>query len=750
MKTNRQKQLAINEELSALVAKAKTGDQDAFTELYDRTAPDLYRCIRAMTRNEDLAWDIQQDTYLRAFRSLNTLENNAVFFPWLRRIAVNVAATQMKQRIPMTFTELSSDDEDDAIPELPDCSADNQPELSLDRKETARLVQEIVSALPEAQQLIVGMRYYDELSVKEIAETLKLSTGAVKAQLFHGRKKVETAVRALEKQGVKLYGLSPVAFLVALMRRAEPAASASVKQAAVKAAVAKGAVDAVTSAAVPVAAKTFGQVLAGRLLAGALAVALIGGGIWGGAKLLKSNNTDAPYQPTTSVADERLAGVETPEELTTANEDLPVVSDSVITNPISTEPEESEAPNEPTKPSEPEPTNPSESADPTNPGESVDPSESGEATEPSKSGEQPERLADHCGENLTWSYDLDRHKLTIQGSGPMYDYDNASDRAPWYEYHDSIYSIDFPAGLTTIGSYAFCDCTAFGSYVGLSSLPNGLSTIGRGAFMGCSNINRIILPESLSSVADSAFSGCTDLREIWVLNPNCRIDANQGFLSNVTVCAYPGSSAEQLVQANGCASDPIVVDQSMVVARMKQSLNAMSADWFVKIGTRYLLRVTGHEPLVATEAELQQAKENGSIVLKDREYRYTESIEEVNNYIEEAQTNYMWLNPNIEGDAWLLGPDVLTAVRTENGYVFYRNRCDGASVHYLSDRSTNVGWIWLEADTIVSNRGEESTFAEFAAQSNYGDNPSTICPNFYLVLGPNDDIRLIKTSAGIK
>ena len=747
MKTTKTTNNMMNEDLSALVAKAKTGDQAAFTELYDRTAPELYRCIRAMTRDEDLTWDIQQDAYLKAYESLNTLESNDAFFPWLRRIAVNGTVSHMRKQRTLSFTELVSDEDADTTPELPDLSVENQPELSLDRKETARLVQEILSKLPEEQQLIVGMHYYDELSVKEIAETLKLSTGAVKAQLFHGRKKVETAVRALEKQGVKLYGLSPVAFLVALMRRAEPAASASVKQAAVKAAVARASVDAVASAAVPVAAKTFGQVLAGRLLAGALAVALIGGGIWGGAKLLKSGNTDAPYQPTTSVTDERLAGVETPEELTATNEDLPVVTEPVVTNPISTEPEESEAPTEPTKPSEPKP---SDSTEPTNPGESVDPSESGEAIEPSESGEQPERLAHHCGENLTWSYDPKWGTLTIQGSGPMYDYDNASDRAPWYEYHDAIRDINFPAGLTTIGSYAFCDCTAFGSYDGLSFLPNGLSTIGRGAFTGCSNINRIILPESLSSVADSAFSGCTNLREIWVLNPSCRIDANQGFLSNVMVCAYPGSSAEQLVQANGCASNPIVVDQSMVVARMKQSLNAMSAGWFVKIGTRYLVEVKGNEPLVVTEAELQQAKENGSIVLKDREYRYTESIEEVNNYIEEAQANYMYLNSSIEGDAWLLGPDVLTAVRTENGYVFYRNRCDGATVDYLSDRSTNVGWIWLDADTIVSDMGEERTFAEFAAQTSYGDNPSTICPNFYLILGLNDDIRLIKTSAGRK
>ena len=248
MKTNENELRMKNEALAKLAAKAKTGDQAAFTELYNRTSNDLFRCIRAMTRDEDLTWDIQQDSYLRAFQSLDKLENNEAFFPWLRRIAVNVTADRMKQRLPLTFTELTVED-DGGMPELPDLNPANQPELSLDWKETSRLVQEILSKLPEEQQLIVGMRYYDELSVKEIAGLLNISDGAVKAQLFHGRKKVETAVRALEKQGIKLYGLSPVAFLVALMRRAEPAAASGTRQAAVKAAVTKVSADAVAATA---------------------------------------------------------------------------------------------------------------------------------------------------------------------------------------------------------------------------------------------------------------------------------------------------------------------------------------------------------------------------------------------------------------------------------------------------------------------------------------------------------------------
>ena len=156
------------EMLSALVAKAKAGDHEAFTALYDRTAPELYRCIRAMTRDEDLAWDIQQDAFLHAFQNLDTLENNESFFPWLRRIAVNGTVSHMRKRRAISFTELAGDDDDDAFPELPDLSPESQPELALDQKETSRLVQEILSKLPEAQQLIVGMRYYDELSVRKL------------------------------------------------------------------------------------------------------------------------------------------------------------------------------------------------------------------------------------------------------------------------------------------------------------------------------------------------------------------------------------------------------------------------------------------------------------------------------------------------------------------------------------------------------------------------------------------------------
>ena len=70
---------------------------------------------------------------------------------------------------------------------MPCQRATSQPELSLDRKETSRLVQEILSKLPEGQQMILGMRYYDELSVKEIARLLNRKEWTVRKQLVRGK-----------------------------------------------------------------------------------------------------------------------------------------------------------------------------------------------------------------------------------------------------------------------------------------------------------------------------------------------------------------------------------------------------------------------------------------------------------------------------------------------------------------------------------------------------------------------------------
>ena len=346
-----------------LVAKAKAGDQAAFTELYEQTSTGLYRTIRSMVRDEDLAWDILQDTYLQAFCDLGKLEANEAFLSWLRRIAVTMTAKKMNQRQLLTFTELA--DADDELPELPDLSPDAQPELALDRKETSRLVREILAGLPEEQQLIVGMRYYEDMPIKEIAETLHVAPGTVKAQLCFGKKKVEAGVRALEKQGIKLYGLAPLPFLLALLRQLEPAAGAE-KQ-VLRAVLAEAPAAAGTSA-VTVTAMTASQVflkgLGVKLLAVAAAAAVLVGGKLGYDALKK--NLDPPVGPELPSITEPVELDETPESLETAPTERVISADTPES--LETEPTEDATPTDSPESLVTEPTEPSETpAEPTVP-----------------------------------------------------------------------------------------------------------------------------------------------------------------------------------------------------------------------------------------------------------------------------------------------------------------------------------------------------------------------------------------------
>ena len=474
----------------ALVAKAKAGDQAAFSELYSQTCTGLYRSVCAMVHDEDLAWDIIQDSYLKAFQSLDKLEADGAFLSWLRRIAVNETARQTAKRLPLTFTELSGDGDDEFRPELPELDPDAQPELALDRKESARLVREILAELPEQQRLIVGMRYFEELDTNEIASLLHLAPSTVRVQLHAGRKKVETKVRALEQQGVKLYGLSPMPFLLALLRRIEPAEAAERKllstilsqTPAAGSAAAAGAADAAALTATPVTVSSFGHVLAGRLVAGVLAVALIGGGIFAGVKLLKSNNTDEPYQPTTSATSERLAETETePTEPTVRPTQTPAHEDSDqnLWLPEDTDPE---------------------------------PEETGEFVP------DPSWPTGSCGENLTWYFDAKRGRLTIAGSGAMNDYphwwtdeDNYAS-FPWYSKLSEIKSVRLLDGVTHVGDGAFAECIALTRV----SIPDSVTSIGDSAFADCNRLTSLTIPDSVTGIGDSAFQWCKALSDVTI------------------------------------------------------------------------------------------------------------------------------------------------------------------------------------------------------------------------------------------
>ena len=214
---------AAAEPMGSLVDRARAGDQGALQALYEQTYAQVYYTVKSMIKSEDDVFDILQDSYLKAFSHLDRFTSGAEFTPWIKTIAANTARDWLKKRRPMLFSELAGAEASDTPPEeyFADDRPEHLPEQVLDQKETVRLVREIIETLPEDQRAAIGMFYYEELSVRQIAAAMGVSESAVKSRLAYGRQKIEKKVRELEKKGTKLYGLSPIPFLLWLLRGLE-------------------------------------------------------------------------------------------------------------------------------------------------------------------------------------------------------------------------------------------------------------------------------------------------------------------------------------------------------------------------------------------------------------------------------------------------------------------------------------------------------------------------------------------------
>ena len=103
---------------------------------------------------------------------------------------------------------------------LEELDAQRIPDKAIDNAETARMIEQIVDELPDAQRAATLMFYYGEMSVKEIATAMGVSENTVKSRLNYARKAIKEKVLDHEKQGIKLYGLSPLPFLLYFLRLA--------------------------------------------------------------------------------------------------------------------------------------------------------------------------------------------------------------------------------------------------------------------------------------------------------------------------------------------------------------------------------------------------------------------------------------------------------------------------------------------------------------------------------------------------
>ena len=201
----------MNRDFIKIIDVAKSGNGKAYEDLYNMTKDSAYFVAFSITKNEQDAMDILQDSYLKAFNSLDTLRQPEVFDSWLNRIVANNSKKYISKNKPLLFGDISND-----IPNLYEeesKSSDNTPHEIIDNKETSKMVMDIIDNLSEDKRLIVIMYYYQEMLVKEISETLDLPITTIKYKLLSARQDMKKDILSLEKKGMKIYSVVPLSIV---------------------------------------------------------------------------------------------------------------------------------------------------------------------------------------------------------------------------------------------------------------------------------------------------------------------------------------------------------------------------------------------------------------------------------------------------------------------------------------------------------------------------------------------------------
>lgn len=147
----------------------------------------LYNHIRNMVLNHDDTDDVLQNTFIKIYNNLANFKGDSKLFSWMYRIATNEAITFINQKAKRNGNTSS---------ELQSKIVDNlQSDVYFDGDEFQLKLQKAILQLPEKQQLVFRMKYFEELKYEDMSEILGTSVGALKASYHHATKKIEEYVK---------------------------------------------------------------------------------------------------------------------------------------------------------------------------------------------------------------------------------------------------------------------------------------------------------------------------------------------------------------------------------------------------------------------------------------------------------------------------------------------------------------------------------------------------------------------------
>jgi RNA polymerase sigma-70 factor (ECF subfamily) len=186
---NREKTEEVDRDL---VVRTLEGDQEAFESIVRNYQRRVYAVTLRMTRRHQVADDITQETFVRAYTQLHRFELGRPLAPWLTRIAVNLSINHLTGRVKREQS-LEDDKSVDRLKTADENSPD--PLKSLLSSEFAHALARAVEKLPPEQKAVFVLRVHEEMRYQEIADSLGISSGTVMSRLYRARSKLKEMLR---------------------------------------------------------------------------------------------------------------------------------------------------------------------------------------------------------------------------------------------------------------------------------------------------------------------------------------------------------------------------------------------------------------------------------------------------------------------------------------------------------------------------------------------------------------------------
>jgi RNA polymerase sigma-70 factor, ECF subfamily len=187
-------------DIELLISRSKKGDLEAFDQLVVQYRQRIYSMIFHLTMNEADAWDLTQDCFVKAWKSLSQFKGESQFFSWLYRIGHNLTYDWLRKQKRRQFAgelneELGEHRPIHSAPTTPQVTP--APDQMIAREELAERLKTAIATLPTEQHQTIILREIEGMAYEEIAQIMNCSLGTVMSRLFYARKKLQDQLKDL-------------------------------------------------------------------------------------------------------------------------------------------------------------------------------------------------------------------------------------------------------------------------------------------------------------------------------------------------------------------------------------------------------------------------------------------------------------------------------------------------------------------------------------------------------------------------